>query len=55
MGLVRLRKFQGLSPGRLGAIQAVGHGRQALRDKMDEFLPKGLIGAVTDAGSGWCS
>ena len=33
----------------------VGHRHQALRDKIDEFIRKGLIEAVTDAGSGWCS
>ena len=54
-GVCKIEEIPGAIPREFGEIRAVGHRHQALRDKIDEFIRKGFIEAVTDAASGWCS
>ena len=54
-GVCKIEEIPGAIPREFGAIRAVGHQHQALHDRIDEFIRKGFIEAVTDAGSGWCS
>ena len=54
-GVCKIDEIPGAIPRTFGDIRAVEHRHQALCDKIDEFLRKGFIEAVTDAGSGWCS
>ena len=43
-GVCKIEEIPGAIPRGFGAIPAVGHGHQALREKVDEFIRKGLLG-----------